>query len=81
MIRDGKELHWQLIELIAYWQGKVNTSHLMEHFNISRKQAGDYIRAYQEQCPHNLEYCKSTKAFYPQQVFSINILMVMLPNI
>ncbi|MDU0355814.1 WYL domain-containing protein [Paraglaciecola aquimarina] len=69
MIKDGKELHWQLIELIAYWQGKVNTTHLMDHFTISRKQAGDYIRAYQDQFPLHLEYCKSTKAFLPSDNF------------
>jgi hypothetical protein len=61
MLKDGKELHWQLIELIAYWQGKVNATHLINHFSISRKHAGDYLRAYQERYPLNLDYSQSAQ--------------------
>lgn len=69
MIKDGKEVHWLLIELIAYWQGKVNTTHLINHFSLSRKQAGDYLRAYQEQYPKHLIYSQSSKGFLPSENF------------
>ncbi|MEQ3657357.1 MAG: WYL domain-containing protein [Glaciecola sp.] len=69
MIRDGKELHWRLIELIAYWQGKVNATHLMNHFSLSRKQAGDYLRAYQQKYPKHLIYSQSDKGFLPTEFF------------
>ena len=69
MIKSEKESHWQLIELIAYWQGKVNTTHLCNYFSLSRKQAGDYLRAYQEQYPKNLAYSKSEKGFLPSEYF------------
>jgi predicted DNA-binding transcriptional regulator YafY len=70
VIKDEKEFHWQLIELIAYWQGKVNATHLIDHFSISRKQAGDYLRAYQEQYPLNLHYSQSDKGFLPTADFA-----------
>lgn len=69
MIKDEKELHWLLIELIAYWQGKVNTTHLINHFSISRKQAGDYLRAYRKQHSKNLVYSQREKAFLLSESF------------
>ncbi|MDP5033203.1 WYL domain-containing protein [Paraglaciecola sp.] len=69
MIKDEKDLHWHLIELIAYWQGKVNATHLVKYFNISRKHAGDYLRAYQEHYPLNLNYSSSDKGFLPTPHF------------
>lgn len=69
MIKDEKDFHWQLIELIAYWQGKINATHLIKHFNISRQHAGDYLRAYQEYYPLNLHYSQSDKGFLPTAHF------------
>lgn len=72
MIKDEKDFHWQLIELIAYWQGAVNATHLINHFSISRKQAGDYLRAYQKHNPQNLIYNQSVKAFLPTSNFQLH---------
>lgn len=69
MIKDEKDLHWQLVELIAYWQGTVNATHLIKHFHISRKHAGDYLRAYREHYPLNLVYCTANKGFTPTNCF------------
>ncbi|MBB3062820.1 WYL domain-containing protein [Microbulbifer rhizosphaerae] len=59
-----------LIELIAYWEGRLTTTHLCEFFGISRPYASSEINRYREAHPHNLlEYRHSDKANVPSPDF------------
>lgn len=50
-------LRYQVIEIIAYWEGRVTTNHLCSCFDIGRQQASREINAYlNEHAPENLEY-------------------------
>ncbi|GAA0370016.1 YafY family protein [Bowmanella denitrificans] len=60
-----------LIELLAWWQGRVNATDLSRHFTISRTQANKYMQRYRALFPHNLDYCKTSKGFVPQSNFSL----------
>ncbi|WP_341501788.1 WYL domain-containing protein [Gallaecimonas sp. GXIMD4217] len=51
-----------LIELIAYWEGQINASHLVHFFGISRQQASKDIGEYRRLYPGHLHYCDSAKA-------------------
>ncbi|WJG10667.1 WYL domain-containing protein [Aliiglaciecola sp. LCG003] len=66
---DEMDIHYQLIELLAYWQGAVNTTHIVNHFKISRQQAQKYFTEYQQNNPNNLVYDKSAKSFLPTNNF------------
>lgn len=71
MIKEEKDVHFHFIELLAYWQGAINSTHLIQHFKISRKQASDYLRAYQIHYHKNLLYDQSAKGFLPTNNFEI----------
>lgn len=59
-----------LIELIAYWEGRLTTTHLREFFGISRQAASGDINRYREAHPENLrEYRHSDKANLPSTDF------------
>lgn len=60
---------YRLIELIAYWEGRVASTHLCQFFGISRQQASKDIGHYNEQRPHNLHYDAHLKGFVPQRAF------------
>ncbi|CAM3166432.1 WYL domain-containing protein [Vibrio rarus] len=50
-------LRFQVIEIIAYWEGRVTTRHLCECFDIGRQQASREINSYiNEHSTTNLEY-------------------------
>ncbi|MEZ8882544.1 helix-turn-helix transcriptional regulator [Vibrio sp. 10N.222.51.C8] len=50
-------LRFQVIEIIAYWEGRVTTKHLCSCFDIGRQQASREINTYKvEHAPSNLEY-------------------------
>lgn len=57
------------IELIAWWEGRIASSHLIKQFGISRTQAQNDIACYQSLQPNNLQYHASHKGFLPQQSF------------
>lgn len=59
------------IELIAYWEGKVNTTYVSQQFNLSRQQASAEFTAYQLKHPENLVYDKSLKGYLPTDTFSL----------
>src|SRR5690606_311829 len=66
-----------LVELLAFWEGGVNTTHLSEYFGISRQQSGKYLKDYQTAHPGQLTYNASHKVHRPQtsrlfQQFYIN---------
>lgn len=54
--------YW-LIEMHAYWEGLVNTRHLIEFFKVSRNQAQKYITDYKTAHPNNIKYNSSLKGF------------------
>ncbi|MCR6650193.1 MAG: WYL domain-containing protein [Cellvibrionaceae bacterium] len=58
-----------LIELLAYWEGRVNTTSLIHHFGLSRQQSSADLNAYSAQAPTNLTYDASTKAYLPKADF------------
>lgn len=58
-----------LIELLAWWEGRVNTSPLQRYFNISRQSASKHLNQYLEQYPGALEYRSDIKAYIPAASF------------
>ncbi|MFS1439360.1 helix-turn-helix transcriptional regulator [Shewanella sp. 10N.286.48.A6] len=59
-------LRYQLIEIIAYWEGRITTNHLCNGFGIGRQQASRDINAYlKELAPNNLEYDMQLKGYKP----------------
>lgn len=66
---DSTNLRFQFIELIAYWEGKLNTTHLAQQFGLSRQQCSAEINAYLERYPHHLVYDKSLKGYLPSDDF------------
>lgn len=72
MHKHASDIHAQFIELIVYWQGMVNSSHLIEQFKISRQQAHQYLKKYQQHCPQNLSYHPSSKGFLPGPAFTLS---------
>jgi hypothetical protein len=61
---------YQFIELLAWWEGGVNATHLMHKFNISRKSATERLKDYRQYLPNNLIYQQSQKIFQPTAHFT-----------
>lgn len=57
------------IELLAYWEGRINAKDLERQFNLSRQQCSAYINAYKQQLPNNLVYDGSHKNYKPSVGF------------
>ena len=62
--------YFWLIELLAYWQGKVNSKDLIDAFFISATQAKKYLSAYNSLYPSQLIYNRSVKAHQTQTEFN-----------
>ena len=61
---------FRLIELIAYWEGRLTTNHLCESFGIGRQQASKDINFYiQHISSTNLIYDRSLKGYVPSEEF------------
>jgi hypothetical protein len=60
------------IELIIYWEGKVNTNHLAQQFSLSRQQCSAELNAYVGLHPQNLRYDKSLKGYIPTENFTMH---------
>src|SRR5690606_42032454 len=76
------------IELIAQWEGRLNTNHLTESLGITRQSASKRINEYKAFCPHNLAYNNQQKCYEPTAEFSprnSSVLLVdyidILPNV
>ena len=63
-----QQRYW-LIELLAYWEGKLNTTHLIDTYSITRQSASKIINRYISDYPNNLEYDQSLKAYTPSASF------------
>jgi len=61
---------FNFIEQLAWWEGQINTSHLMAKFSITRTSASTILKAYREKNPLNLEYNASAKAYIPAKTFT-----------
>ncbi len=62
-------LRHRFIELIAYWEGRINTSDLVNQFGLSRQQCSADINSYLQLAPDNLQYHPSLKAHLPAEDF------------
>ncbi|MBZ9609997.1 WYL domain-containing protein [Rheinheimera maricola] len=69
MLSINQDKRLWFIELIAWWEGRIASSHLIRQFGISRTQAQNDITYYQSLLPNNLQYHASHKGFLPQQGF------------
>lgn len=61
---------FQLIELLAYWEGRLNAKDLENYFQQSRQQSSADINSYKRQAPNNLHYDASIKSYTPTKSFS-----------
>ena len=63
-------LRMKAIELLAYWQGRVVTNHLVDWFGVSRQQASQDIKRYLENHnPGAMIHSRSAKGYIPTDVF------------
>lgn len=62
-IRYDLYLRYRLIEIVAFWEGRLTTGHLMHAFGISRQQASKVISSYKKVAPGNLVYLPSNKGY------------------
>jgi hypothetical protein len=60
----------RLIELIAWWEGGVNATHLTDVFRIGRQQASKMFRLYQSAWPDNLLYDNRARLYRPAPAFA-----------
>jgi predicted DNA-binding transcriptional regulator YafY len=58
------------IELLANWEGKVNSADLGAQFDVSRQQCSAAFKAYKEAHPNNLHYDASQKSYLPTATFA-----------
>jgi hypothetical protein len=62
---------YRLIEIVAQWEGRLTTNHLINSFGIGRQQASKDINTYlQEIAPDNLIYDKYLKGYRPSESFT-----------
>jgi hypothetical protein len=66
----GPDERFWFIELIAYWEGRIASTHLCTRFRISRQQASKIINKYKSTYPNNLIYDSSLKGYLPSTKFS-----------
>ncbi|ROQ25745.1 WYL domain-containing protein [Gallaecimonas pentaromativorans] len=63
-----------LIELFAFWEGRVTTGHVSHFFAIGRQQASKELASYRARYPHQLAYSASAKGYVPTQGFKPTLL-------
>ena len=70
-IRWDLLFRYRLIEIIALWEGRLTTNHLMQSFGIGRQQASKDINTYlADVAPGNLIYDKHLKGYKPSDTFT-----------
>ncbi|TVP61114.1 MAG: WYL domain-containing protein [Halomonadaceae bacterium] len=70
MDKTTPEHRYRFIELIAWWEGQINTPRLQQQFGLSRQQSSADINAYNDATAGNLCYDSSRKAWQPKVDFS-----------
>lgn len=69
-IRWDLLLRYRLIEIIAYWEGRLTTNHLCDTFGIGRQQASKDINNYLADIgPGNLTLDRKIKGYIPTPAF------------
>ncbi|EHY9860517.1 WYL domain-containing protein [Vibrio parahaemolyticus] len=69
-IRWDLLFRYRMIEIIALWEGRLNTNHLIQSFGIGRQQASKDINTYLvDVAPGNLIYDKRLKGYKPSDSF------------
>ncbi|WP_317929416.1 helix-turn-helix transcriptional regulator [Halioxenophilus sp. WMMB6] len=69
-IKMDLKLRYKVIEIISFWEGKLNASHLCRAFGIGRQQASKDINDYLSNiAPYNLIYDKTLKGYRPSSRF------------
>lgn len=67
---DQGDQRYYFIELLCYWEGRVNATHIANQFNLSQAQAADALKRYRCANPNCLEYNSSAKAHRPTPQFN-----------
>ncbi|UTZ28052.1 WYL domain-containing protein [Vibrio campbellii] len=69
-IRWDLLFRYRMIEVIALWEGRLTTNHLIKSFGIGRQQASKDINTYlTDIAPGNLVYDKQLKGYKPSDTF------------
>lgn len=69
-IRWDLLFRYRMIEIIALWEGRLTTNHLIQSFGIGRQQASKDINTYlADIAPGNLVYDKQLKGYKPSNSF------------
>lgn len=70
-IRWDLLFRYRMIEVIALWEGRLTTNHLIKSFGIGRQQASKDINTYlTDVAPGNLVYDKQLKGYKPSDSFA-----------
>ncbi|UZJ45774.1 WYL domain-containing protein [Marinimicrobium sp. C6131] len=69
MDKTHPQHRYRYVELVAWWEGQINTRQIVEQFGLSRQQASSDINAYNELTKGNLAYDASRKAWIPSSHF------------
>ncbi|MGR6861452.1 helix-turn-helix transcriptional regulator [Aliivibrio salmonicida] len=70
-IRWDLLFRYRMIEIIALWEGRLTTNHLIQSFGIGRQQASKDINSYLANiAPDNLIYDKHLKGYKPSESFT-----------
>ncbi|MDA9557086.1 WYL domain-containing protein [Vibrio sp.] len=73
-IRWDLLFRYRMIEIIALWEGRLTTNHLIKSFGIGRQQASKDINSYlSDIAPGNLVYDKQLKGYKPSDSFTSQI--------
>ncbi|MCW4629268.1 MULTISPECIES: WYL domain-containing protein [Marinomonas] len=54
--------YW-MIELLAFWEGQINTTPLIKSFGLSRQSVSQLLKQYQANFPNSLDYDAKRKAY------------------
>ena len=69
MDKTTPEHRYRFIELVAWWEGQINTTHLTQQFGLSRQQSSSDLKSYNQTTQSNLQYDASKKAWHPANDF------------
>lgn len=63
-------MRYRMIEIVALWEGRLTTNHLIQSFGIGRQQSSKDINSYlADIAPNNLVYDKHLKGYKPSDSF------------
>lgn len=68
-MRQPPDTKFWFIELLAWWEGRVNTQPLMLYFGVSRQAASQHLSRYREVFPQHFKYNANDKCYEPTEYF------------